>query len=67
MALGLCAGIAKGRQEGMDANRTSVFRAHPTKLGLEEEELLAQLASNLGASKGRENTMIVRRKIFSLR
>lgn len=42
----------QGEQEGVDANRTSVFRADPTKLELEEEELPVQLPSNPRVSKG---------------
>lgn len=55
LAVGLRAGIAKGWQEGVDANRTSAFRVDPTKPGLEEEELLAQFPSNPGGREGKHS------------
>lgn len=46
LVLGLCAGNVKGQREGVGATRTSLLSADPTKLGLEEEDFLAQLPSN---------------------
>lgn len=37
----------------MSANRTSLLRADPTKLRLEEEEFLTQLPSNPRGRKGK--------------